>query len=67
MYTESFNKKSKFFTVKHNLKMYFVTIVIFAHSAEKQPTFFFFFSIAIANDREITQEKRKPGPNPDDI
>ena len=67
MKTENLSKKSKFFPVNHNLKMYSVksyyeiklmhllTIAIFAHSVKIQRTFFFFFFlIAIANDCEIT-------------
>ena len=53
MLKENLKKKSKFFPVKHNLKMYSVklnyeitlmhllTIVIFAHSVKIQRTFFY--------------------------
>ena len=44
--------------------MHLLIIVIFAHFVKIQRTFFF---IAIANDREITQKKQRPGPNPDNI
>ena len=44
--------------------MHLSTIVTFAHSVKIQHKFFF---IATANDREITQKKQRPGPNPDDI
>ena len=43
-----------------------LAIVIFAHFVKIQPTFLFFFT-AIDNDREITQKKQRPGPNPNDI
>ena len=45
--------------------MHLLTIVIFsAHSVKIQRRFHF---IAIAKDREITQKKQRPGPNPDHI
>ena len=45
--------------------MHSLNIVMFAHSVKIQRTLFFF--IPIANDREITQKKQGPDPNPDDI
>ena len=77
MWTENFNKKKKFFPVKHKLKIYsvksyeitlmhFLTIFIFAHFVEIQRAFFFFF-LTMAKDREIIQKNQRPGPNPDDI
>ena len=43
--------------------MHLLPTVTFAHCVQKQCAYF----IAIANDREITQKKQKPGPNTDDI
>ena len=44
--------------------MHLLNIVIFARSVKIQREFFL---IAIANDREITLKKQRPGPNPHDI
>ena len=43
--------------------MQLLTIIIFSHFVKIQLNFF----IAIANDREITQKKQRPDPNPNDI
>ena len=45
--------------------MLLLTIVVFTYSRKIQRVFVFFK--AMANDREITQKKQRPGPNPDNI
>ena len=45
--------------------MHLLTIFIFAYSVKINAYFWFFYKLA--DDREITQKKQRPGPNPDDI